>query len=66
MIPPFSTIDGLGDTVAKTLAEEREKHPFMNIEDVGKRGKVSATLIDKMRMMGIFDGMDESSQLSLF
>ena len=66
MIPPFSTIDGLGDTVAKTLVEERKKHPFMNIEDVAKRGKVSATLMDKMKMMGIFDGMDESSQLSLF
>lgn len=66
MIPPFSTIDGLGDTVAKTLVEERKKHPFMNIEDVAKRGKVSATLMEKMKMMGIFDGMDESSQLSLF
>ncbi len=66
MIPPFSTIDGLGDTVAKTIVAEREKRPFFSIEDVQKRGKVSATLIEKMRAMGIFEGMDESSQLSLF
>lgn len=66
MIPPFSSIDGLGETVAKTIVEERTKRPFMSVEDVQKRGKVSATLIEKMRMMGIFDGMDESSQLSLF
>lgn len=66
LIPPFSTIDGLGDTVAKALVEERSKHPFLNIEDVQKRGKVSVTLMEKMRMMGIFEGMDESSQLSLF
>ncbi len=66
MIPPFSTIDGLGDTVAKTIVSEREKRPFFSIEDVQKRGKVSATLIEKMRAMGIFEGMDESSQLSLF
>lgn len=66
LIPPFRSIDGLGDVVAKKIVEEREKCPFMSIEDLQKRGKVSQTLIDKMRTMGILDGMDESSQLSLF
>lgn len=66
LIPPFRAIDGLGDVVAKKIVEEREKCPFMSIEDLQKRGKVSQTLIDKMRSMGILDGMDESSQLSLF
>ena len=64
--PPFRTIEGLGDTVATSIVEEREKRPFLSIEDLQKRAKVSATLIDKMRLMGILDGMDESSQLSLF
>ncbi len=64
--PPFSSIDGLGITVAKNIELEREKAPFLSIEDLQKRAKVSGTLIDKMRMMGILDGMDESSQLSLF
>ena len=66
LIPPFSTIDGLGDTVAKTIVEEREKGAFLSIEDLQKRGKVSSTLIEKMRSMHILDGLDESSQLSLF
>ena len=66
IIPPFSSIDGLGDTVAKNIVEEREKKPFLSIEDLQKRCKISATLIEKMRMMKILDGMDESSQLSLF
>lgn len=64
--PPFRSIEGLGDTVAQNIVDEREKQPFLSIEDVQKRAKVSSTLIDKMRTMGIFDGMDESSQLSLF
>lgn len=64
--PPFSSIDGLGDTVAKNIVEEREKGEFLSIEDLQKRAKISQTLIDKMRLMGILDGMDESSQLSLF
>ena len=66
IIPPFASIDGLGDTVAKNLANEREKGQFISIEDVQVRCKVSQTLIDKMKIMGIFNNMPESSQLSLF
>ncbi len=66
LIPPFSSIDGLGTTVAKKIVEEREKAPFLSIEDLQKRCKVSSTLIEKMRKMKILDDLDESSQLSLF
>ncbi len=66
LIPPFRAIDGLGDVVAKNIVAERQKAPFLSIEDLQKRAKISSTLIEKMRMMGILDGMDESSQLSLF
>ena len=64
--PPFNSIDGLGDTVAKNIVAEREKREFISIEEVQSRAKISQTLMDKMKEMGIFDGMDESSQLSLF
>ncbi len=64
--PPFSAIDGLGDTVAKKIVEEREKGKFLSIEDVQKRAKVSQTLIDKMKEMGILEGLPDSNQLSLF
>ena len=46
--------------------EERQKRAFLSIEDLQKRGRVSQTLIEKMRQMGILDGMDESAQLTLF
>ena len=64
--PPFSAIDGLGDTVAKNIVAEREKGKFISIEDVQKRAKISQTLIDKMKEMGILEGMPDSNQLSLF
>ena len=64
--PPFSSIDGLGVTVANKIVDEREKQDFFSIEDVQNRAKVSQTLIDKMRLMGIFKDMPETSQLSLF
>ena len=59
-----------------TVARDNDKNPVIalreiaeetvSVEDLQKRGKVSGTLIEKMRSMGILDGMDESSQLSLF
>ncbi len=66
LIPPFSTIDGLGITVAQTIVEERKNKPFISKEDLQKRGKVSKTLTDKMTSMGILDEMPDSNQLSLF
>ena len=66
IIPPFSAIDGLGDVVAKNIEAEAKKHPFISIEDFQNRCKVSSTLIDKMKSMGIFNDMPETSQLSLF
>ena len=64
--PPFNSIDGLGEAVAQAIVEERKKKAFLSIEEFATRCKVSQTLIEKMRLMGIFDGMQESNQLSLF
>jgi len=66
IIPPFSSIDGLGDVVAKNIEAEAKKHPFISIEDFQTRCKVSSTLIEKMKNMGIFENMPETSQLTLF
>ncbi len=66
LIMPFRSLDGLGDAVATKIMEEREIKAFYSIEDFQNRGKVNQTTIDKMRSMGIFEGMPETSQLSLF
>ena len=64
--PPFNSIEGLGDTVAKNIVAEREKGKFISIEDVQKRAKISQTLIDKMKEMDILKDLPDSNQLSLF
>ena len=66
LIPPFRSIDGLGDVVAQNICEEAKKKPFISVEDFQKRCKVSQTLVDKMKTMGILNNMPETSQLSLF
>lgn len=66
LIPPFKTIEGLGEIVANKIVEEREKGGFISIEDLQKRAKVSQTTIDKLKLMGVLNDLPESSQLSLF
>ena len=66
LICPFKVLDGLGDSVATKIIEERNKQPFISIEDLQSRGKVSSTTIDKLRTLGVLDDLPETSQLSLF
>ena len=68
LIIPFRAMDGLGENVATGVVEERERQPFMSIEDLQKRGHISKTLIEKMQAMGILDGMGEQilNNLSTF
>ncbi len=66
LISPFRTLDGLGDSVANQIVEERNKKEYYCIEDFQARGKVNQTTIDKLKALGVFDGMPESAQLSLF
>ena len=66
ILPPFSSIDGLGDTVAKAIVKEREIREFSSIEDLQKRAKLSQTLTQKLKVMHILDSLDESDQLTLF
>ena len=66
LILPFRSLDGLGDAVATKIMEERVQKQFYSVEDFSNRGKVNQSTIEKMRIMGIFEGMPETSQLSLF
>lgn len=66
LICPFRTLDGLGDSVANKIIEERNIKPFYSIEDFGLRGHVNGTTVDKLRSLGVFGNLPETSQLSLF
>lgn len=66
LLPPLNSIPGLGENAAKALVNARNEETFCSVDDLRVRGKVSKTIIDKMRDMGILDGLPESSQISLF
>ena len=63
---PFMAVDGLGESVANKIIEERNKKPFYCVEDFQTRGKVNQTTINALRELGVFANMPETAQLSLF
>lgn len=66
LIPPFTSIDGLGANVAVTVIEEREKRPFLSKQDLSERTALNGTHIKRLETMGVLSDLQEENQLSLF
>ena len=66
IMPSFNSIAGLGDKAAIALEEAAKDGPFLSLEDLRNRTKVSGTIVDKMVELGILRGMPVNNQLSLF
>lgn len=66
IIPPFTSLDGLGESVAHTVIEAREKMPFISQEDLLKRTSLSQTHVKKLEEFGVLKNLQKENQLSLF
>ena len=63
---PFTSLGGLGESVAEGIIREREKAPFLSVEDLKDRAKVPASIIELLRTHGSLEGLSETSQVSMF
>ena len=67
LIPPFTSVDGLGETVAWDIMEKREGKEFISIEEFSMAcTKASSSHIAQLKDAGAFGNMPDSSQFSLF
>ena len=66
LMPPLSSIDGMGDKAAEAVEAASEQGPYLSRDDFRQRTKVSKTVIDLMNDLGLFGDLPESNQLSLF
>ncbi|HBC95162.1 MAG TPA: PolC-type DNA polymerase III, partial [Clostridium sp.] len=66
IIPPLRSLDGVGDTAAKKIIEERNMAKFISIEDLVNRTKISKTVIDALEKHGCLNDLPKSNQISLF
>ena len=66
LIPPFITIDGLGENNAVTVVEARKERPFYSKTELQRRTKLTSTNIQDLADMGVLTSLDEDDQLTLF
>ena len=64
---PFSSLAGVGDAAAESLAAEGKKtSEYLSIEDIQIKTKVTKAVIETLQSVGVLAGIPESSQMSLF
>lgn len=66
LMPPLSSIDGMGDKAAEAVELASKDGPYLSKDDFRQRTKASKTVIDKMADLGLLGDLPESNQLSLF
>lgn len=66
LMPPFTSIDGMGEKAAEAVEEAAKDGPYLSKDDFRQRTKASQTVIDSMSELGLLGDLPESNQLSLF
>ena len=66
LLPPFNSIDGLGDVAAELIMNAAEHGSFLSRDDFQARTKASKTVVALLGDLGILGDLPESNQLSLF
>lgn len=66
LLPPLSSLQGLGVNVAHSIAATRQESVFSSIEDLKTRGRASKTVIDILKNHGCLGDLPESDQMMLF
>ncbi len=67
LIPPFTSIPGLGESAAQSIVEQRVGKEFVSIEEFSDAcPKVSKSHIEQLKAAGAFDDLPDTSQITLF
>lgn len=66
LLPPLSSLQGLGVNAAHNIVASRLENPFSSLEDLKGRGRASKTVIDILKNHGCLSNLPESDQMALF
>ncbi|MBG0730547.1 PolC-type DNA polymerase III [Mycoplasma sp. 'Moose RK'] len=66
LIPPFVSVDGIGDVNARKIVEARNLKAFASIDDFQNRTETNTTAIKKLTELGVFDKISKKAQVNLF
>ncbi|MCY0879799.1 MAG: PolC-type DNA polymerase III [Firmicutes bacterium] len=66
LLIPFAALPGLGVNAARHIIEARETQPFLSIDDLRQRARLSKSVVDLLKKHGALDHLGETSQLGFF
>ena len=66
LIPPFITLDNLGEAAAQSVIEARNLGKFTSKQDLLRRTKLSSTNVNDLDKLGVLTELEDTDQLSLF
>ena len=67
LVPPFTSMPGVGEQAALNIVEERANGPFLSAEELLVRcNKVSKSVVETLDEIGALGGMPKTTQISLF
>lgn len=66
LLPPFSSLQGLGVNAAQSIVEGRKDGEFNTLEELKERTSLGRSLIDLLKENGVLEGIPETNQLCLF
>lgn len=66
LIIPFAALSGLGVNAAQHIIDARSQQPFLSIDDLRQRAKLSKSIIELLRNHGALKDLGETSQLGFF
>ncbi|MCY0898275.1 MAG: PolC-type DNA polymerase III [Firmicutes bacterium] len=66
LIIPFAALPGLGVTAARHIIEARETQPFLSIDDLRQRARLSKSIVELLKKHGALQHLGETSQLGFF
>ena len=63
---PFAAINGVGENAAISFVQAFKDKPFDTIEEATIRGKLNKSVVQALKDHGVFEGLPETDQLSMF
>jgi len=66
LTPPFVAVPGVGGQAAQAIVSARGGGEFTSVEDFRRRTRLGKKACDALKSQGVFDGIPEGAQLSLF
>ena len=66
IMPSFKVIDKVGEVAGENIERAAKKGPFLSKEDLMRRAKIGAVVIEKLEEIHAIDDLSESDQISFF